>query len=145
MTKPTKRQVQAALAFFAGRPIEPKPERRKSDRPEAAALVEVMRTLRGHPSVAWIERQNSGAFTDSRGQFVRFGWPGCSDILDQLRDGRFLAVEVKAERGRLSEPQRIFLDRVAAAGGVAFVARNGPDVVAGLGDLDPVFAARNTR
>jgi hypothetical protein len=132
MTRPTKRQVQTALAFFAGQPIEPKPERCRNDRPEAAALIEVIRTLRGHPAIAWIERQNSGAFTDSRGQFVRFGWPGCSDVIGQLRDGRFLAVEVKAERGRLSEAQRIFLDRVAAAGGVAFVARNAVDVFAGL-------------
>ena len=37
------------------------PTRRTSDRPEAAALVEVLKVLRNHPSVAWCERQNSGA------------------------------------------------------------------------------------
>ena len=132
--RPTRRQVQAALAFYAGQEIPAKPERRRNDRPEAAALIEVMRTLRGHPSVAWIERQNSGAFTDARGQFVRFGWPGCADVLGQLRDGRFLAVEVKAARGRLSEAQQIFLDRVSAAGGVAFLARSAADVIAKLGN-----------
>lgn len=144
MIRPTKRQVQSALAFYSGQPAPAKMERKRNAKPEAAALIEVMKSLRGHRAVAWIERQNSGAYKDGD-RFIRFGWPGCSDIIGQLRDGRFLAVEVKAERGRLSEGQRIFLDRVAAAGGVAFVARNGEEVVAGFGEFDPVFAARNTR
>lgn len=135
MTRPTKRQVQTALAFYAGTPAPAPIERRKSSRPEAAALLEVLKTLRSHPAVAWCERQNSGAFTDARGQFVRFGWPGCADVLGQLRDGRFLAVEVKAPAGRLSEAQVLFLDRVTAAGGVAFVARNAADVIENLKGL----------
>lgn len=66
---------------------------RQHDRPEAAALYEVMQALRNHPAVAWAERQNSGAFRTPEGQFVRFGWKGCSDVIGQLRDGRLLAVE----------------------------------------------------
>lgn len=34
---------------------------RKNDRREAAALVELLKALRTHPSVAWAERMNSGA------------------------------------------------------------------------------------
>jgi len=33
-TKPTRRQVQAALAFYAGQEIVAKPERRRNDRPQ---------------------------------------------------------------------------------------------------------------
>lgn len=51
--------------------------KRANDKPEAAALVEVIKTLRAHPAVAWCERANSGAARIGS----RFGWPGCSDIL----------------------------------------------------------------
>ena len=32
---------------------------RKNDRPEAAALVEVLKALSTHPAIAWCERMNS--------------------------------------------------------------------------------------
>jgi hypothetical protein len=104
---------------------------RRNDRPEAAALVEVMKVLRNHPAVAWCERQNSGAFK-SGDRFVRFGWRGCSDVLGQLKDGRFLACEVKAKAGRLRPEQSDFLERVRRFGGVGIVARNAADVLAAL-------------
>lgn len=34
---------------------------RTNDRPEAAALYEVLKALRASPMVAWCERQNTGA------------------------------------------------------------------------------------
>lgn len=34
---------------------------RTNAKPEGAALVEVLKTLRAHPLVAWSERMNSGA------------------------------------------------------------------------------------
>ena len=61
------------------------------DRKEAAALVEVLQALRTHPAVAWCERMNSGA-ARMGARFVRFGWPGCPDVLGQLKDGRLLGV-----------------------------------------------------
>jgi hypothetical protein len=100
--------------------------------PEAGALKEVIRALRSHSSVAWVQRQNTGA-AKVGGRFVRFGWKGCADILGQLRDGRFLAVEVKAPKGKLRSEQILFLEQVRAAGGVAFVARDCRDVFAALG------------
>ena len=101
--------------------------KRTNDRPEAAALHEVLLALRNHPAVAWVERQNSGAAKVGN-RFIRFGWPGCSDVIGQLRDGRFLACEVKAPKGRVRPEQQVFLDRVRAGAGVAFVARDLRDV-----------------
>lgn len=108
------------------------PTKRTNDRPEADALREVIQALRAHPAVAWCERQNSGA-VNSGGRFIRFGWPGCPDVLGQLRDGRFLGVEVKAAKGRASPEQVAFLELINAAGGVGFIARDLRDVVHALG------------
>ena len=75
------------------------PVAQKNDRPEAAALVEVLKALSAHPAVAWCKRMNSGAVRIG-GRFVRFGWKGCPDVLGQLKDGRLIGVEVKAPKGR---------------------------------------------
>ena len=104
------------------------PAKLKNDRKEAAALVEVLKALRTHPAVAWVERMNSGAVRIG-GRFLRFGWPGCPDVLGQLKDGRLLGVEVKGPTGKLRPEQAVFLDRVRAAGGVAFLARDLRDVL----------------
>ena len=101
---------------------------RINDRKEAAALVEVLKALRAHPAVSWAERQNTGSARIG-GQFVRFGWPGCADVLGQLRDGRFLAVEVKGPTGKLRPEQAVFLERINGAGGVGFMARDSRDVL----------------
>ena len=100
---------------------------RTNSRPEAAALVEVLKALRTHPAVAWAERMNTGAAKIGN-RFIRFGWPGCPDVLGQLKDGRLLGVEVKAQAGRLRPEQALFLERIRCAGGVAFVARDLRDV-----------------
>jgi hypothetical protein len=109
---------------------------RANGKPEAAALVEVLKALRAHPMVAWCERMNSGA-AKIGGRFVRFGWTGCPDVLGQLKDGRLLGVEVKAAKGRLRPEQSLFLKRIQSAGGVAFVARDCRDVLRELESLKP--------
>lgn len=108
--------------------------KRAPDRPEAAALVEVLKALRAHRTVAWCERMNSGA-TRIGNRFVRFGWPGCPDVLGQLKDGRLLGVEVKSRTGRASTEQSAFLEQIRRAGGVAFIARDLRDVLRELGPL----------
>ena len=107
-------------------------DKRTNDRPEAAALVEVLKAVRTHPLVAWAERQNSGA-AKVGGRFIRFGWPGCPDVLGQMKDGRLLGVEVKSRTGCLRPEQAVFLERIRGAGGVAFVARDLRDVLRELG------------
>ncbi|HJV75180.1 MAG TPA: VRR-NUC domain-containing protein [Noviherbaspirillum sp.] len=110
---------------------------RVNDKSEAAALLEVLKTLRAHPLVAWCERMNSGAARIGS-RFVRFGFKGCPDVLGQLKDGRLLGVEVKAAKGKLRPEQSLFLERIRAAGGVAFVARSCRDVMRELETLKKV-------
>ena len=148
-TNPHRRaeKVQMSAAPYRGAPIRtcPAPAAdtdllgdgiktpRTNSRPEAAALVEVLKALRTHPAVAWAERMNTGAARVGN-RFIRFGWPGCPDVLGQLKDGRLLGVEVKAQAGRLRAEQALFLERIRCAGGVAFVARDLRDVLRALGE-----------
>ena len=55
---------------------------------------------------------------------------GTADILGVSGDGsgRFIAIEVKTPRGRLSENQKSFLDDINKCGGIGFVARSVDDV-----------------
>lgn len=111
--------------------------KRTNDRPEAAALMEVLKALRAHPAVVWCERINSGAARVGN-RFIRFGWPGCPDVLGQLKDGRLLSVEVKGPTGNLRPEQTVFLDRIRGAGGVAFMARDLRDVQRELNQLKEI-------
>ena len=109
-----------------GNESEPRP--RTNNRPEAAALVEVLKVLRNHPAVAWCERQNTGA-AKVDGRFIRFGWRGCSDLIGMMKDGRLLAVECKAPGGQLRPEQKEFLSLVRRFNGVGIVARNALDII----------------
>jgi len=58
-----------------------------------------------------------------------FAKKGIADILGCLPRGRFLAIEVKTENGKLTEYQHRFIDDINRAGGLAFVARTVEDVI----------------
>lgn len=83
-----------------------------------------MRYVRIHPRVAWVRRINTGAVKMHGARYLRFGFVGCSDIIGQLIDGRFLAIECKSSDGRLTEEQEDFLARVKRHGGVAGMVRS---------------------
>lgn len=114
--------------------LEQQPQR-TNHRPESAAMVEVLKALKAHPSVVWCERMNSGAAKVGN-RFIRFGFKGCPDVLGQLRDGRLLGVEVKSPTGKLRPEQSFFLERIRGAGGVSFVARDCRDVLQALGAIE---------
>jgi penicillin-binding protein-related factor A (putative recombinase) len=57
----------------------------------------------------------------------RFRIKGVSDILG-IWEGKFLAIEVKAGKNRLTQEQKVFLDRVNQEGGIGLVARSIADV-----------------
>lgn len=60
---------------------------------------------------------------------------GVSDILGIFK-GKPLAIEVKTDRGRVSDAQKDFLKRWNKEGGIGFVARGVDDVIDGLGVRD---------
>ena len=61
---------------------------------------------------------------------------GIADILGiQRGTGRFIAIEVKTAKGKLSPFQTNFLNWINEAGGIAFVARSVDDVMARMNEL----------
>jgi hypothetical protein len=67
---------------------------------------------------------NRKAFRKQENPFVL---NGVSDILG-IRDGRFIAIEVKTKTGVVSEEQEAFIKKIKEMGGMAGVARNIDDV-----------------
>lgn len=76
-------------------------------------------------------RNNSGnIFLNSNGKTraIKLGTPGASDIIACSPTGQFIAIEVKSEKGRLTDKQRDFLRLVEKNNGIAIVARSVEDV-----------------
>ena len=98
---------------------------------ESEIQAAIMDYLRIRGVFAWRSNTGAGKLTHANGssRFVRFGFAGCADILGCLDDGRFLAIEVKNEGGRLSKDQDVFLEAIRRRGGIAFVARSVEDVI----------------
>lgn len=81
-------------------------------------------------------RNNTGALRDENGRLVRYGLcVGSSDliglrrvVIDEhhlgLKLGQFVALEVKAAKGRPTKEQVQFLDMVRRFGGIAGVVRS---------------------
>jgi len=100
------------------------------------------------PILLALSRAGARVFRNNVGQaryknhVVRYGLaPGSSDLIGWTPDGRFLALEVKTKRGRLTEQQAAFLDAVRAAGGVAACVRSPEEALAAIGaavDVSPV-------
>jgi hypothetical protein len=79
-------------------------------------------------------RNNSGGYAPRPGQFIKFGKEGSSDILGvHAPSGRFVAIEVKTQTGKVSPAQKRFLDEVDRCGGLGLVARSVADVRVALG------------
>jgi len=106
---------------------------KKAPIPENAIVKSCLDYLSVMQIFAW--RNNTGVARPKRADgsfgFVKFGYVGSSDIF-ALHDGRFIAIECKAEKGRLSQDQISFLDRVRFEGGIAIVARSVDDLAKGL-------------
>lgn len=111
---------------------------RMQEQKESSILNACLRAAGLHPKVGWVCRMNSGGayYGDQNGQqrYVRFHtMPGMSDIVGQLRDGRFLALECKRPGKHPTEQQQRFLDLVRQCGGVSGVVRSAQDVIDVLG------------
>lgn len=68
----------------------------------------IMRLLKKHGIYHW--RNNSGV-TKIGNRIVSFGKKGSSDIFCFF-EGKFIAIEVKSETGKLTESQEEFLNKV---------------------------------
>lgn len=73
-------------------------------------------------------RQNTGAFRNEKGGFYTFGAVGSPDIV-AVWEGRYIGIEVKGPKGRLSPHQERFKGLLEAAGGYYLVARDLDDVI----------------
>lgn len=80
--------------------------------PERDQLSACMDYLAMHSAVAWHVRMNSGAMKTEEGRYVRFGFVGCSDIIGQLKSGKFLAFEVKRKGEKPTDDQLAFIAKV---------------------------------
>jgi len=103
-------------------------KRQPNRTPERDVVNVTLEYLAYHPKVAWAKRMNTGALK-VQARFIRFGFVGCADIIGQLKDGRFLAIECKSSEGRITVAQQQFLELVKRSNGVACVARRLEDVI----------------
>ena len=108
---------------------------------EAAIQRQILDYLMLRGVFAW--RNNSGAVKiagKGNDRFMRFGMPGSADIIgicptSKLTGGpigRFMAIEVKTAKGKLSPAQESFRDAVIANGGKYTLARSVDDVIKAL-------------
>lgn len=99
--------------------------------PEAVVLRRILDYLKGEElagRVRWSVRLNSGAVAVDGKRYIRFGFPGCPDVMFQLSGGRIGFVEVKSAAGRLSRDQGEFLGIVVSPHTLSGVARNLDDL-----------------
>lgn len=76
-------------------------------------------------------RNNTGAMVSEykgKKRFMRFGAVGSSDIF-ALKEGKFYAIEVKTDKGIVSEEQQNFLENIALNDGIPVVARSLDDII----------------
>lgn len=76
-------------------------------------------------------RQNNAAVYDPVKKVFRANsaTPGISDIIGYHRKtGRFIAVEIKAGKDKMSPQQQLFIDQVVRAGGIGVVLRNSDEL-----------------
>ena len=102
--------------------------------PERDILAAVLIAVTALPGGMFI-RQNTGVAVTAEGRRIRFGRKGQGDIVGCYQ-GRFVAIETKTEKGRLSKDQRNYRDAVLAAQGVYILARDVEFVINRLADLN---------
>ena len=85
--------------------------------------------LQGH----YVFRTNAGVMFikgKNGNRCFRCLFKGCLDIIGMLRDtGQFIAIECKLKNGKLSDEQKLFLQKVNELGGIGFVARDLDEVI----------------
>lgn len=93
----------------------------------------ILEYLRWRGIFCW-KNNTAGIYVKARNTYIPSHAPGVSDILGVLPGGRFLAIEVKAPKGRVSPHQQQFIDSIIQRGGLAFVAHSVQEVEKGLNE-----------
>ena len=88
---------------------------------------QILEWLRWNKVYCW-KMNNSAVYIKSKDRYKKSPMRGVADILGIINGGTFLAIEVKAKKGKLSEFQIEFLDNITKNGGIAFCARCLEDV-----------------
>jgi hypothetical protein len=112
---------------------EAAPRKGKRKTQAHTGLVEAcMVVCNTHASVAWARVIRTGAMR-IQDRFIRFGFPGCSDVIGMLEgSGQLLAVECKIWPDILSNEQEAFLQVVNASGGLGIVVYDHRELVDAL-------------
>ena len=96
---------------------------------ENKVQLSVLKSLQKQGIFCW--RQNNGATYDPKLGGYRFNYSsikGVPDIVGLLPNGKFLGVEVKSVKGKMSPEQFIFAKRIRESNGVYILARSAADV-----------------
>lgn len=116
-------------------------------------------SFRNNVGTAWqgeFTRLPDGSVLIKRARIVHFGLlEGSSDRIGYhsitvtpemvgTRIAVFLAAECKTKRGRVSDKQQHFIDRVRSAGGIAFVARSAECVSRGISEWMRAMRSRSS-
>ena len=106
-------------------------------KPSNAIAEPVIEFLRGRGAYIWRNVSGGRYQGSASGQrrFVAFGASGISDLMAVYR-GKFLAIEIKAGKDRLTDHQRKFAGGVTAAGGLFIECRSVADVAAIVARID---------
>lgn len=76
-------------------------------------------------------RNNTGAFKTEGGKFLRFGSAGSPDLIGVLcPGGRFVGLEVKTDKGKLSPQQAAWLQDAGDLGALVGVVRSVEEAIA---------------
>lgn len=76
-----------------------------------------------------VHRANVGVFYTQDGRLVHIGADGHSDLYGHRPDGKAFYIEVKTDKGRLSDKQFNFLAAMKKSGAIAGVARSSNDAI----------------
>ena len=79
-------------------------------------------------SKLWFVRSASGEVNTDTGRRFKTGKKGCPDIL-LCKDGCFIGLEVKTDKGRQSKAQVESQKRIEACGGRYYIVRSIDDVI----------------
>ena len=105
--------------------------------PESRLLAQVRATL-GRREDVRLFRNNVGAYRDAQGRYVQYGLcSGSSDLIGWVSANgvaRFLAIECKSAKGRVTSEQANFLRVVRDSGGIAGVVRSVDEALALVGE-----------